>query len=25
MTDHEDEWTPHPIGCECQWCDDPVT
>ena len=25
MTDHEDEWTPHPIGCECKWCDDPVT
>ena len=25
MTDHEDEWTPHPIGCDCHWCDDPVT
>ena len=25
MTDQEDEWTPHPIGCDCHWCDDPVT
>lgn len=26
MTDPpENNWTPHPIGCNCQWCDDPVT
>ena len=25
MTDHEDNWTAHPIGCDCPWCDEPVT